>query len=91
MLDATVVRYRNAGGAVVTNCVFAAKAAGHVTDVIPLLEKTIVKDAEYTPNADNAELYRRLFNLKTTLVKNDLQGAYARLLEMREAKPRKHR
>lgn len=89
MLNATVVRYRNAGGAVVTNCVFAAKAAGHVDDVRPLLEKTIVKDAEYTSNGDNAALYRRLFDMKTRLVKHDLQGAYATLMQMRQAKAHK--
>ena len=86
MLNATVVRYRNAGGAVVTNCVFAAKAAGHIEDVRPLLEKTIIKDAEYTPNADNSTLYRKLFDLKTKLVKTDLQPAYATLMQMRETK-----
>ena len=89
MLNATVVRYRNAGGAVVTNCVFAAKAAGHIEDVRPLLEKTIIKDAEYTPNADNSTLYRKLFDLKTTLVKTDLQPAYATLMQMRETKVEK--
>lgn len=89
MLNATAVRYRNAGGAVVTNCVFAAKAAGHIDDVRPLLEKTIIKDAEYTPNADNSTLYRKLFDLKTKLVKADLQPAYATLMQMRETKVEK--
>ena len=89
MLNATVVRYRNAGGAVVTNCVFAAKAAGHIENVRPLLEKTIIKDAEYTPNADNSTLYRKLFDLKTKLVKTDLQPAYATLMQMRETKVEK--
>ena len=89
MLNATVVRYRNAGGAVVTNCVFAAKATGHIEDVRPLLEKTIIKDAEYTPNADNSTLYRKLFDLKTKLVKTDLQPAYATLMQMRETKVEK--
>ena len=89
MLNATVVRYRNAGGAVVTNCVFAAKAAGHIDDVRPLLEKTIIKDAEYTPNADNSTLYRKLFDLKTKLVKADLQPSYATLMQMRETKVKK--
>ena len=90
MLNATVVRYRNAGGAVVTNCVFAAKAAGHIENVRPLLEKTIIKDAEYTPNANNSTLYRKLFDLKTKLVKTDLQPAYATLMQMRETKVAKY-
>lgn len=89
MLNATVVRYRNAGGAVVTNCVFAAKAAGHISDVRPLLEKTIIKDAEYTPNGENSALYRTLFDLKARLVKADLQAAYGTLMQMRATKPEK--
>ncbi|MDO4936888.1 MAG: FGGY family carbohydrate kinase [Sutterellaceae bacterium] len=85
MLDATVVRFRNAGGAVVTNCVFAALAAGHITEVKPLLEKTIVQDAQYAPDADNTALYRKLFNLKTRLVQTDMKAAFETLCEMRPA------
>ena len=59
------------------------------SDVRPLLEKTIIKDAEYTPNADNSTLYRKLFDLKTKLVKADLQPAYATLMQMRETKVEK--
>ena len=83
MLNADVVRYRTSGGAVVTNCVFAALAAGHITDVQAALEKTIVRDAEYQPNAENTATYRRLFELKTKLVKTDLQAAYQTLADMR--------
>ncbi len=83
MLNAEVVRYRNSGGAVVTNCVFAALAAGDIADVKAALEKTIVRDAHYEPNAANTAIYRRLFELKTKLVKEDLQPAYRTLAAMR--------
>ena len=83
MLNAEVVRYRNSGGAVVTNCVFAALAAGDIADVKAALEKTIVRDAHYEPNAANTAIYRRLFELKTRLVKEDLQPAYRTLAAMR--------
>ena len=85
MLDSDVVRFRNAGGAVVTNCVFAAYAAGHVADVRAELEKTITRDAEYHPNEKNTKLYRSLYELKAKLVKDDLQSAYKTLSAMREA------
>ena len=85
MLDSDVVRFRNAGGAVVTNCVFAAYAAGHVADVRAELEKTITRDAEYHPNEKNTKLYRNLYELKAKLVKDDLQSAYKTLSAMREA------
>ena len=83
MLGSQVVRYRNAGGAVVTNCVFAALAAGDIEDVRPWLEKTIVRDAEYTPDAANTALYRKLFALKSRLVQKDMSAAFATMREMR--------
>lgn len=83
MLAADVVRFRNAGGAVVTNCVFAAIAAGDVTDAKAALTKTIVKDAQYTPDAEKSALYRRLFKLKTRLVQQDMKTAFETLTAMR--------
>ena len=87
MLGSRVVRYRNAGGAVVTNCVFAALASGAISEagVRAALEKTIVRDALYEPNAENGALYRRLFNLKQQLVKQDMRKAFATLTSMRNA------
>jgi xylulokinase len=87
MLGSRVVRYRNAGGAVVTNCVFAALASGAISEdgVRAALEKTIVRDALYEPNAENGALYRRLFNLKQQLVKQDMRKAFATLTSMRSA------
>ena len=83
MLAADVVRFRTAGGAVVTNCVFAAKAAGDVDDVTQALSQTFVKDAQYQPDAANSKLYRKLFNLKTKLVREDMKGAFDTLSAMR--------
>ena len=83
MLAADVVRFRNAGGAVITNCVFAAIAAGDVTDAKAALTKTIVKDAQYTPDAEKSALYRRLFKLKTRLVQQDMKTAFETLTAMR--------
>lgn len=85
MLGSHVVRFRNAGGAVVTNCVFAALAVGEVEDVKAALSKTIIRDAEYTPNEENCQLYRRLFELKQKLVKHDLSTAFETLAMMRKA------
>ena len=88
MLAADVVRFRTAGGAVVTNCVFAAKAAGDVEDVTQALSQTFVKDAQYQPNEANSRLYRKLFNLKTKLVKDDMKAAFDTLAAMRPEKIR---
>ena len=83
MLDATVVRYRNPGGAVVTNSVFAAKAAGDLDDVVPVLRKTITKDAEYSPDAGNTAVYRDMFAKKTKIVKEDMKAAFHTLRTMK--------
>ena len=86
MLNADVVRFRTAGGAVVTNCVFAAKATGDIEDVEAALTKTFVKDARYQPDAENTRLYRLLFNLKSKLVRCDMKDAFETLKAMRPAK-----
>lgn len=85
MLNAQVVRYRTAGGALVTDCVIAAQAAGDLEDPIPALSASIVKDAEYTPNPDNTKLYRELFDLKTQIVKTNMTDAFAALSQVRTA------
>lgn len=83
MLSADVVRYRNAGGAVVTDCVFAAKAAGEVSEIVPELERTIAKDAEYAPSKEASALYRGLFEKKQRLVKTDMKAAFHTLRSMK--------
>lgn len=88
MLAADVVRFRTAGGAVVTNCVFAAKAVGDVEDVTLALSQTFVKDAQYQPDEVNSKLYRKLFNLKTKLVREDMKAAFNTLFAMRPKKVR---
>ena len=80
------MRFRTAGGAVVTNCVFAAKAAGDIEDVTEALSKTFVKDAQYQPDEVNSKLYRKLFNLKTKLVREDMKAAFNTLFAMRPKK-----
>ncbi len=84
MLAADVVRYRNAGGAVVTNCVFASYATGGTESIIPALKDTIMKDASYAPDEKNTAAYRSLFEKKQRLVKKDMQEAFRTLRSMKE-------
>ncbi len=83
MLNAQTIRYRNAGGAVLTNCVFAAHALGDVADVRPALEALIQEDGLYTPDPTRSARYRELYESRRTLVKEDLNAAFARLVSMR--------
>ena len=84
MLASRVVRFRNAGGAVVTNCVFAALASGAIDEPIESLKRTIQLNAAYLPDEENTRLYRRLYDLKTRLVKTDMEKAFDTLVQMRE-------
>lgn len=84
MLSSKVVRYRNAGGAVVTNCVFAALAAGAIHEPKESLKKTIQLNATYLPDETNTRLYRKLYELKTRLIKYDLKKTFETLAEMRK-------
>ena len=84
MLASRVVRFRNAGGAVVTNCVFAALASGAIDEPIESLKRTIQMNAAYLPDEENTRLYRRLYDLKTRLVKSDMEQAFDTLVQMRE-------
>lgn len=85
MLASRVVRFRNAGGAVVTNCVFAALAVGAVNEPIGALKRTTQLNAEYLPDEENTDLYRRLYELKLRLVKTDMKQAFDTLIKMRES------
>ena len=83
-LDSEVVRYKNKGGAVVTNCLFAAYAVGDFKDIIPNLRKVLVVDKEYAPRKEMTSLYRRLHSFQKDLIKNDMPEAFKRLWEIKK-------
>jgi len=89
MLDAEVVRYKNAGGAVVTNCIFAAYAVKDVPEIIPELSKILQIDQSYQPRAENTKLYRELLNLQRKLIDVDMAPAFATLWNMKKILPQK--
>lgn len=84
MLDADIVRYRNAGGAVLTNCIIGAFACGQTDDIRATLQKNIKLDAQYHPDAALTRRYRELFEARNTLVSQDMKAAFARLVSMRK-------
>jgi xylulokinase len=86
MLGADVVRYKNAGGAVMTNCIFGAYAAGDVPDVTEALKSHIVPDASYRPDPAMTARYRKLYDMRRALVAGDMKAAFHRMVEMRTVK-----
>lgn len=84
MLDAEVVRFKNPGGAVLTNCVFGAYATGGITDVKAALSKVISENGVYEPVPELVSRYRELFENRKALVRSDMKAAFSRLVRMRE-------
>ena len=83
MLNANVVRFKNAGGAVLTNCIVASFAVGDTKDIREALSANITQDAQYAPDEKLSHRYRQLFEMRNHLVRDDMKAAFHRLVEMR--------
>lgn len=83
MLGADVVRFRNAGGAVLTNCIVAAHAVGNAPDIRQVLSDNIERDADYAPDPALNARYRTLYDMRQKLVREDMKAAFSRLVAMR--------
>ena len=84
MLNADIVRFKNAGGAVLTNCILGAYAIGEEKDMVATLQANISLDGEYHPDAELTKRYRRLYEARNTLMREDMKAAFSRLVSMRE-------
>ncbi|MDO5862550.1 MAG: FGGY-family carbohydrate kinase, partial [Thermoplasmata archaeon] len=58
MLGATAVTMRNHGGAMTTNCIMAAHAAGDIPDMMGALRAAAEPDRTYVPDPGNRAVYR---------------------------------
>ena len=86
MLNAQIMRYKNACGAVLTNCIIAAHAIGEAPDVIKVLAENIHTDAQYTPRANYTKRYAELNRCRNVLIREDMKEAFANLVKMRDIK-----
>lgn len=87
MLNADIVRYKNPGGAVLTNCVFGAWAtsgAENVEDVKKTLACVIALNGDYKADPAMVRRYRTLFESRSKLVSDDMKAAFKRLVAMRD-------
>lgn len=69
MLDTTVVTLKVAGGAVPTNCIVAAYAAGDIKDLKKALERQLEVKATYVPDEENTKMYRASYEKRGALLK----------------------
>ena len=74
MLDTKVVTLKVAGGAVPTNCIVAAYAAGDVPDLKQALQRQLEVKATYVPDENNTATYRKAYEKREVLLKA-LNGA----------------
>lgn len=82
MLDSRTVTLENAAGAVMTNCLFGAYAVGDITDIKGALTENLHIKNICEPNAENHAFYRKMYELKTRLVKEEMAQAFRTLKEI---------
>lgn len=91
MLEANIVRFKNPGGAVLTNCIFGAWATGglggETDDPAPLREAlaaAITPSGAFEPDASRSRIYRELYEMRRSLVAVDMKAAFEKLVRMRD-------
>ena len=67
-----------------TNCILGAYAIGEEKDMVATLQANISLDGEYHPDAELTKRYRRLYEARNTLMREDMKAAFSRLVSMRE-------
>jgi xylulokinase len=76
MLGSEVITLQNAGGAVVTNCLFGAYALGEIEDIRKALMDNLEVKRLYQPNQENHAFYAQQYSLQKKLVKEDMKAAF---------------
>ena len=76
MLGSEVITLKNAGGAVVTDCIVGAYALGHITDMKAALTESLEIKKLYYTNAENHDFYAKQYALQKKLVKQDMKEAF---------------
>jgi xylulokinase len=76
MLGSEVITLQNAGGAVVTNCLFGAYALGEIEDIRKALMDNLEVKRLYQPNPENHAFYAQQYSLQKKLVKEDMKAAF---------------
>lgn len=76
MLGSEVITLKNAGGAVVTNCLFGAYALGNIADIKKALADNLEVKQLYYTNQDNHDFYGKQYCLREKLVKQDMKEVF---------------
>lgn len=84
MLGCNVKTYKLAGGALATNCVFAAFAVGDISDLTQSLKQILCLNKEYKYNTHNTQIYEHIYQVKEDLVNNKLKTSFNKLFDLKQ-------
>ncbi len=84
MLDSEVVTLKTAGGAIMTNVVTAAYAAGDIQSMQDSFNTWLETKKVYKPDKKNTEYYRKIYDIQNKLIKSDMKVAFDTLAAIRE-------
>lgn len=87
MLDSKVITFKNAGGAVVINCMFGAYAIGDISEIKERLEGYLEIKKTYYPEKENTEKYRGLYQVQKQLLKQNMGPVFDLLEKIRVQNP----
>ena len=82
MLGSEVITLENAGGAIVTNCLFGAYALGHIEDIEKALKDNLAIKRLYHTDPEAHTFYRQQYELQKKLVKQDMREVFHTLKNM---------
>ncbi|WP_329887840.1 FGGY-family carbohydrate kinase [Pseudoramibacter sp. HA2172] len=86
MLNSKVTTLKKAGNAVMTNIVIATYAVGDITDLEGSLDSWLEVKKVYEPNPTNTEYYRKVYNMRTQLVHEEISSSFDLLEKVRNEK-----
>lgn len=88
MLKTKVKTYKLFGGALATNCIFAAYAVGDISDLQQSLEQILILNKEYICDDHHNQIYEHIYQIKEKLVNNQLQNSFDTLFELKHFCPK---
>lgn len=87
MIDTEIIRYRNAGGAVLTNAIFARWALRQKEDFDALraqLAAAIEENGRYQPDEKTVALYKKVAALRSRLITQHMKSSFHALTQLRD-------
>lgn len=85
MLGSEVITLKNAGGAIVTNCIFGAYALGEITDIRKALKDHLEIKQLYHTDPINHEFYGKQYQIREKLIRQDMREVFHTLKMLQES------